>query len=184
MAMCILGHHENIHGVAMRTAIGLKSALGARKAAMTASLAIALGVGVSALVTAGPAVAEDAPAAAAPPADTSASPISDREQRKQQRQQAKAAKNDEASAGAEAGEASKPQATTEAANGTVVYVKPELVCRSQRVTGTRMPSRVCATADQWEAIDAKGEQGARDMKRALGDASSQSRVTSGTVGGQ
>jgi len=43
----------------------------------------------------------------------------------------------------------------------------ETVCRSVKVTGTRMPKRICATAEQWAAADAQGETGAKDTLRQI-----------------
>ena len=48
--------------------------------------------------------------------------------------------------------------------------KPKKICREQDFTGSRMPQRICHTADEWAAIDSG---------KAAHDASSQTRQYGG-----
>jgi hypothetical protein len=46
----------------------------------------------------------------------------------------------------------------------------EVKCRSIKVTGTRLPKRVCASQATWDDVNARGEEGARDLRQRLNDA--------------
>jgi hypothetical protein len=146
--------------------------------AMTASLVIAVGVGLD---TACPAAAQDASEARATDSSTAHSDgTSDRERRRHDRRQAEAsakaehASKKEASASAASEGNGQPQlgaqAAPDAPPANIVYVEPELVCKSVRVTGTRMPKRVCAPAEVWDDVNERGEEGARQFRQQMNDA--------------
>ena len=54
------------------------------------------------------------------------------------------------------------------------------VCRSEAATGTRLSSRICKTAEEWEAIDEAEARSGSEYMRKTDD---RSTVTSGTQPG-
>jgi hypothetical protein len=72
----------------------------------------------------------------------------------------------------------------------VVYTTDESprICRSLRITGTRMPKRVCATEAEWAVADANGKEAADELRRLseeksnLGSGCGSSRIM-GACGG-
>lgn len=57
------------------------------------------------------------------------------------------------------------QRRAEAANVVAVAVEPEVECRSMRLTGSRVPTRVCKTVEEWEAQSTFSQEGAKDFQR-------------------
>ncbi|MBU6319330.1 MAG: hypothetical protein KGS00_06720 [Alphaproteobacteria bacterium] len=41
----------------------------------------------------------------------------------------------------------------------------ERICKRVTATGSNLPKRVCATAEEWAALDRKGREGAEDFDR-------------------
>ena len=39
------------------------------------------------------------------------------------------------------------------------------ICKRVTATGSNLPKRVCATAEEWAALDRKGREGAEDFDR-------------------
>jgi hypothetical protein len=159
-----------MRGIARSLAVGWA----ARKVTVTASLTVA--IGLTALATAAPAVAQDAPApaaAATPPATTEATSDHGRHHgRKHHDDDAKAADGaakTEPAANADAGAKTPTVSTTD--SSAVAVVKPEQECRTFRPTGTRMPKTMCASAEVWKEVDARGLEGARQTKQTLNDSS-------------
>ena len=46
------------------------------------------------------------------------------------------------------------------------YDKDEVVCRRERVTGSRMSRNLCHTREQWEAMRKAGVQGTKNVQDA------------------
>lgn len=46
------------------------------------------------------------------------------------------------------------------------YDKDEIVCRRERVTGSRMTRNLCHTREQWEAMRKAGVQGTKNVQDA------------------
>jgi hypothetical protein len=46
------------------------------------------------------------------------------------------------------------------------YDKDEVVCRRERVTGSRMTRNLCHTREQWEAMRKAGVQGTKNVQDA------------------
>jgi len=59
--------------------------------------------------------------------------------------------------------------------------KPDLVCRSFKPTGSRVPKKVCATAATWAEVDARGKEGARQFMQQMGDQGAQARPPTGVA---
>lgn len=58
---------------------------------------------------------------------------------------------------------SKPR--TDADPATSLEADEEkLICRNQRVTGSRKPQRLCHTADEWEAMRTSGRDNTRRIQ--------------------
>jgi CRISPR/Cas system CMR subunit Cmr4 (Cas7 group RAMP superfamily) len=124
--------------------------------------------------------------AAAPAQVEEAAPT--REQRRERKRREEAA---ETVATAAAVPAADPAAVPAASSDRpVVYTTDESprVCRSLRITGTRMPKRVCATEAEWAVADANGKEAADELSRVsnekaiLGSGCGASRMT-GACGG-
>ena len=140
-----------------------------------ASLTIA--IGLTALGTVTPAVAQDAPApvtAATPTSATGEAPADHgrhhgRKHHDDDAKTADGAAKDETAAKPDA--AAKTPAVSTTDSSAVATVKPDQECRTFRPTGTRMPKTMCASAEVWKEVDARGLEGARQTKQTLNDAS-------------
>jgi uncharacterized membrane protein YccC len=116
--------------------------------------------------------------AAAPAQVEEAAPT--REQRRERKRREEAAETVATAAAVPAASSDRP----------VVYTTDESprVCRSLRITGTRMPKRVCATEAEWAVADANGKEAADELSRVsnekaiLGSGCGASRMT-GACGG-
>jgi hypothetical protein len=147
---------------------------------LTASLAAA--IGFAAFAAAGPAVAQDAPKAesATSPPPTAAEGTADhgRHHGRKHDDAAKtaegAAKNEPAAEG-DAGTKTPTVSTID--SSAVAVVKPTQECRVMKQTGTRLTKTLCATAEEWKQVDARGLEGARQTKQTLNDASAIARPT-------
>jgi cytoskeletal protein RodZ len=138
--------------------------LGPGQLSMKASLvlSVTIGVGVAALAMAGAADAEDAAEAdSASAALTQPEDATKGERRRERRRRAEAAEA-EADEADEADEAAEPAEADAAASSTRT---PALECRSIRPTGTRMPRRVCDTAEAWASVDDRSEEAVNEMQR-------------------
>jgi hypothetical protein len=139
---------------------------------MTASLAVAIGCSALAVV---PAIAQDAPKTEST-ATSSAAPEGTadhgRHHRSKHDDAAKppdgAAKTETA---ASADTAAKTPTVSTTDSSAVAVIKPDTECRTFRPTGTRVPKTVCASAEDWKQVDARGLEGARQTKQTLNDAS-------------
>jgi hemolysin activation/secretion protein len=144
------------------------------------SCAVGCALAVAVTLAAHTAVAQEtAPTApAAAPAQAQDAPT--REQRRERRRRDEAAET-VASATAD------PPASSDR---PVVYTTDESprICRSLRITGTRMPKRVCATEAEWAVADANGKEAADELRRLseeksnLGSGCGSSRIM-GACGG-
>jgi hypothetical protein len=162
----------------MRGIARLSAAWDVREFSVTASLAVA--IGLSALAAMSPAVAQDAPQAesAAPPAATPEGTADQgRHHRRKHDDAAKAADGAAKTESAKGDTGAKTPTAGAADSSAVAVVKPEQECRTVRPTGTRMPKTICATAEQWKEVDARGELGARQTKQTLNDSSAIARPT-------
>jgi hypothetical protein len=90
---------------------------------------------------------------------------------------AEAEQADRAGVGDEGAEHERSQQTDAGDGAPVVMIEPEspqseMVCRSMRVTGSRIPQRVCMTAERWEESDssrrADGQRFLHDVQRQSG----------------
>jgi len=141
-----------------------------RKFSMAASLTVAFGL--TALATLTHAVAQDAPtapASAAPPAPATGEATSDHGRHHGRKHHDDDAKAADSAAKADAGAKTPAVSTTD--SSAVAVIKPDTECRTFRPTGTRMPKTVCASAEDWKQVDARGLEGARQTKQTLNDAS-------------
>ena len=59
-----------------------------------------------------------------------------------------------------------PTRTAGAANNPPGYDKDELVCRREKVTGSRFARNLCHTREQWEAMRKAGVEGTNNIQRA------------------
>ena len=165
----------------MQTAIvSLAAASSARRFSRAAPLVLAVGVGLSVFVLASPAIAQDtAKADSASPVATKSDATSERAQRRAERRQTDAAKQAETAAKTET--LAKFPKAGEAAAGAAP--QPKLECRTQDVTGSRVPKRLCATREQWAVADADAEEAIRNLKRTSGDKSTLERPGPNPFGG-
>jgi len=151
----------------------------ARELSLMTSFAIVVGIGLSMLAPSAPASAQDAAkvdSTSAPPAASEGTAESGRHHGR---------KHDDAKSGtAKADQGAKPDtaATGDSAskidsNAVAVVKQPEQECRTVRPTGSRMSKRICATPEQWKEVDARGQAGAKEMKRTIESSSSVERPT-------
>jgi hypothetical protein len=114
---------------------------------------VALFASVVALGFASIALAQSAPSDASPPA---ASPVSDRVEAAESPRRARERRRARETAAAPAAEAAaQPNAEKAAAES-------ELVCKTIRPAGTRLPQRVCYTQEEWDSLT---DQSQEDMRR-------------------
>jgi phage/plasmid primase-like uncharacterized protein len=145
----------------MRLATRAFVSLGPGQLPMRASLVLAVTLGVAALAMAGAADAEDA----AEGDSASAAATQPEDATKGERRRERRRRNAEAEA-AEAAETAAAQVeSTEAAAAASSTGTPALECRSIRPTGTRMPRRICDTAEAWASIDDRSEEAVNEMQR-------------------
>jgi hypothetical protein len=155
------------------------------KFSMTASLAVA--IGLSALATLGPAIAQEAPkaeSATTPSATVEGTSDRGRHHRRKHDDTAKAAEGaakPDSAAKAEAGAKTPPVSTND--SSTVAVIKPEQECRTVTPTGSRMFKTICATPEQWKEVDDRGAEGARQTKQTLNDSAAIARPTPPSVPG-
>jgi hypothetical protein len=59
-----------------------------------------------------------------------------------------------------------PARTASATNNPPGYDKDEMVCRREKVTGSRFARNLCHTREQWEAMRKAGVEGTGNIQRA------------------